>query len=153
MAITNDSHQTHLELKNIRDLMEAHERMDVLRHQSEKEARDLAAVDINRRLAEMNQFREQIAKERGMFVLRDLHDALERSLVVKVDKLETDFNGELNKRAALVDDRLNKISQSADDRLKALEIMRSNLEGKIWMMGAIITALLGGLQLLFKAMK
>ncbi len=122
--------------------MEAHERLDVLRHTSEKEARDLAAVDINRRLGEMNKFREQIAAERGLFVLRDLHDASEKNVLVKLDKLEVDFNGELTKLRTIT-----------DDRLKALEIMRSNLEGKIWMMGAIITALLGGLQLLFKAMK
>ncbi len=122
--------------------MEAHERLDVLRHTSEKEARDLAAVDINRRLGEMNKFREQIAAERGLFVLRDLHDASEKNVLVKLDKLEVDFNGELV-----------KLRTGTDDRLKALEIMRSNLEGKIWMMGAIITALLGGLQLLFKAMK
>ncbi len=142
MAITNDSHQTHLELRNLKDLMEAHEKLVILRHTSEKEARDLAATDINRRLGEMNQFREQIAKERGMFVLRDLHDVLEKNLLAKMDKLEVDMNGELS-----------KLRTGTDDRLKALEIMRSNLEGKIWMMGAIITALLGGLQLLFKAIK
>lgn len=128
------------EVQHIKELMEAHEQLDQLRHIEERRAVDLAAVDVNRRLAEMNQFREQLAEERGLYVTRSLHDVLEKTLGDKVDKLDKDLNGELD-----------KLRNSMDDRLKALEIMRSNLEGKIWMMGAIITALLGGLQLIFKA--
>lgn len=55
---------------------EAHEILDNLRHSNEAEALRLSAGDIDRRLTEMNQFREQLQTERVDYVLRREHDLL-----------------------------------------------------------------------------
>jgi hypothetical protein len=41
---------------------------------------------------------------------------------------------------------LTKNADDADERLKALENMKSNLEGRIWMMGASISFILALVQ-------
>ena len=41
------------------------------------QALDLARADINRRLAEMNELRQQINSERGHFITRELYDRME----------------------------------------------------------------------------
>jgi hypothetical protein len=45
-------------------------------HVAEREALRLASDDISRRLAEMNQFRGQLERERGEYVPRIEHDLL-----------------------------------------------------------------------------
>jgi len=95
------------------------------RHKMESEERLLAKKDNDRRLDEMNQFRQQILQERGIFVSRELHDKLEQSTDMSIKALE----------------------RSADARLKVLENSKSNQEGRLWMMGAGISALVVMLQL------
>lgn len=60
---------------------------------------------IDVRLAGMNELREQITRERGQFVIREVFDRAHEVL---------------------------------DSRTRSLENSRSNLEGKMWMIGAAI---------------
>lgn len=85
----------------------------------EKEALDIARKEIDRRLDEMNKFRDQIERERGEFLRRDIYDEQHRALEI-----------------------------SHDARLKSLENNKSNIEGRMWAMGAGITGIAVGLNLL-----
>ena len=57
-----------LELKALKQALDAHSEKDDVRHEFENKAIRLAEVDIERRLNEMNQFRAQISDERRTFV-------------------------------------------------------------------------------------
>jgi hypothetical protein len=94
---------------------DAHERF----HTLDKEALALARKEIDRRLNEMNQFRDQIERERGEFVRRDMYDEQHTALRVEMDA-----------------------------RLKLLESVRSNLEGRLWAIGAVIATLATAINLL-----
>ena len=94
----------------------AHERF----HTVDKEALVLARKEIDRRLDEMNQFREQIAAERGEFLRREMYD-----------------------------EQHSAMRSEMDARLKILETSKSNLEGRMWAMGAAISAIAIGMNLLF----
>jgi len=92
----------------------AHERI----HEMEQEAVMLARKDVDRRLEEMNQFREQIGRERGEFMRRDVYDQ-----------------------------QHNTLREALDVRLKVLETSKSNLEGRLWMVGAGVSAVVVGINL------
>jgi hypothetical protein len=94
---------------------DAHHRFHIV----DKEALVLARREIDRRLDEMNQFREQIAHERGEFMRRDMYD-----------------------------EQHNALRSEMDARLKLLETNRSNMEGRMWAMGAGISVIAVGLNLL-----
>jgi len=79
----------------------SHERV----HRLEAEARALAAVDVDRRLVAMNEFRAENLEDRGKYLTREIFDS-------KNDAL--------------------------DVRLKAIENARSNLEGRLWVIGAVV---------------
>jgi hypothetical protein len=96
---------------------DAHERF----HTVDKEALALARREIDRRLDDMNKFREQIDRERGEFLRRDMYD-----------------------------EQHSAMRSETDSRLKLLETNRSNLEGRMWAMGAVITAIAVGLNLVFR---
>ncbi len=78
----------------------------------------LGAQDLERRLETMNKLREQVMEERGQFVPRLVYD---------------------EQYAALRD--------AVDVRLKLLENTKSNLEGRMWMIGALIGVAVAVLQL------
>lgn len=90
-------------------------------HKLSEEALIIARKDIERRLDDMNKFREQIAQERGEFLRRDFYDEQHTSL-----------------------------RDSMDTRLKLLEQSKSNLEGRMWMMGAGISAVVVVVNLIMK---
>ena len=71
-----------------------------------------AKVDVDQRLDSMNQLRDQITAERGEFVRRDMYD---------------------REHATLRD--------AHDSRIKALETAKSNLDGRIWAVGAVVAVL------------
>lgn len=83
----------------VRELREqwqvAHENVHVL----EKEARTLAVEDINRRLEDMNQFRAQLNKERGDYLLRHDYEREHSALADRVKELEI-ARGEQSGKAA-----------------------------------------------------
>ena len=79
--------------------------------EGDAKALDIASKEIDRRLEGMNELRAQISTERGRYVLRESYD---------------------EQHSALRD--------AIDARLKILENNRSNLEGRMWAMGAGLTA-------------
>ena len=83
------------QFKHMEELLGAHEELDKLRHSTERDALKLFSEDLNRRLTEMNQFREQILTERADFVPRREHDLLAE----RIKNLEIS-RGEAQGRAA-----------------------------------------------------
>lgn len=81
----------------------------------------LGTLDLERRLDIANKFREQIMEERGQFVPRQLYD-----------------------------EQHNSLRDAVDLRLKLLEQTKSNLEGRLWMMGAAISVLVVLLNLILR---
>ena len=86
--------------------------------EANSKALDIASKEIDRRLEGMNELRAQISTERGLYVLRESYD---------------------EQHAALRD--------AIDARLKILENNRSNMEGRMWAIGAIISMLVVALNL------
>jgi hypothetical protein len=70
----------------------------------------LAKAEIDRRLEGMNELRAQITDERGRYVLRDMYD-----------------------------EQHAQLRDNVDARLKALENIKSNMEGRLWAIGAAIS--------------
>src|ERR1700691_3659821 len=70
------------ELQHLRDLLAEHQKMDDLQHGTAKEALKLASDEINRRLTEMNNFREQLQQERNNYVPRTEHELLAERLKI-----------------------------------------------------------------------
>lgn len=90
-------------------------------HVLEQKALDIAKAGINARLEEMNNLRAQVESERGRYLSREVYD---------------------EQHAALRD--------GIDARLKLLETAKSNLEGRIWMMGAGISGAVVVLNLILR---
>ena len=70
----------------------------------------MARDDVNRRLDGMNELRQQIASERGFYLSRELFDR-----------------------------EHSQLREQIDARLKILENKGSNLDGRLWMVGAMIS--------------
>jgi hypothetical protein len=99
---------------SLREYFEAHWVAHEKTHVALGDAIDKAAEDISRRLAEMNQFRAQISEERGLFLSKTEYEARHR-------ELET---------------RLGTVKDTQDKRLNDLERAKSNLDGRLWALGA-----------------
>ena len=69
-------------------LLNDHENKDLVRHQGEREAVEIAATDINRRLEAANELRAQINNERGLYLTRELYDREHSALSQRVANLE-----------------------------------------------------------------
>lgn len=94
-----------------RELRELWQKAHLVIHSSESKATEIAKKEVDRRLEEMNQIREQINKERGIYVLRQVYD-----------------------------EQHNTLRDLIDARLKVLETNKSNMEGRLWTMGAALSA-------------
>ncbi len=103
-----DTERLESEIRHVRDLLEGHKELDVLRHASEAQARDLAFREIERRLGEMNEFRAENLADRGKYITREVYE---------------------------------KFDDTTDTRLKMLENNRANLEGRMWMIGAVLVVI------------
>jgi len=79
--------------------LEAHTQMDDLRHASGDAKIQKADLDLERRLEEMNNFREQINQERGDYLRRDMYDRENAALSDRVKSLEI-VRGEQSGKAA-----------------------------------------------------
>ena len=79
--------------------LEAHARMDDLRHASGDAKIQKADLDLERRLEEMNNFRAQINQERGDYLRRDMYDRENAALSDRVKSLEI-VRGEQSGKAA-----------------------------------------------------
>lgn len=98
-------------IEHERELRESWQVGHNLLHEAEDKALDIASKEIDRRLEGMNQIREQINNERGMYVTREVYD-----------------------------EQHNALRDMMDTRLKVLETMKSNMEGRLWAMGAGVSA-------------
>lgn len=116
-------------LAHERELREAWQEAHESRHASEAEARQIASIEINRRLDDMNELRRQIEQERGRYLQRDLYDKEHTAL------RETMFS------------KLDAQRDTMDARLKSLEGTKSNLEGRLWAIGAMISAVVVAINL------
>ncbi len=101
-----------------RELRERWEQNHIETHRNELRERILAASEINRRLDEMNQLRAQIENERGRYVVTEVYTKAQENLR----------------------DQLYALDRRMDDRLKLLENLSANVQGRLWMMGATISA-------------
>ena len=99
-------------IQHERELRQGWQDAHIAVHRAESESLRIAREDINRRLNEMNELRDQITKERAEFMRRDMFD---------------------REHTALRD--------GTDGRLKILEQAKSNLDGRVWAIGAGITIL------------
>ncbi len=95
-----------------RELREQSERSHFMFHDAEAKARAIELRGLELRLDSMNSLRQQINCERGRFVIREFYDEQHSSL-----------------------------REDMDTRLKLLETSKSNMEGRIWMMGAAISGI------------
>jgi hypothetical protein len=88
----------------------------------------VALTDLGRRLDEMNQFRAQINTERNTFMTKEIfdakHDELDRKLAAGLGMV-TEKIGEMNS-------------------------WKSNMQGRMWMLGAVLATLMGLLKWVIK---
>jgi len=99
-------------IRHERELREAWQVSHLALHGAEVDNLRIARDEINRRLNEMNELRSQITAERGEFLRRDMFDREHANL-----------------------------RDGTDSRLKVLEQAKSNLDGRVWAIGAGITIL------------
>jgi hypothetical protein len=81
-------------LREFLELKIAHERE--LRDQNLRHAGELRSIlleDIHRRLASMNEWREQLAQERGNFVQREMYDTRHELLDKRLQLAESTLSG------------------------------------------------------------
>jgi hypothetical protein len=126
------------ESDHIRELLDQWQKDHLDRHRAEEHARQLAVTEINRRLDEMNELRAQITRERGTYVQREWFERIH-------DNTDKD-------REALRDE-MHRIKGETDRAIKSIENTIANFEGRIWMLGAFMTAIVVGLNLLLKYWK
>jgi len=88
----------------------------------------VAELNINRRLDEMNELRDQITEERGRYITRDQLDS-------RLGQTIAEYHALAERNAA---------------RLSILESQVSNLQGRLWAFGAAVTVLIAGAALLVK---
>lgn len=79
-----------------------------VRQQGIRDSIELSSKDLERRLSDMNRFREQILEERGLFVTVKEYD-------VQYEALRS--------------------------RIEELELSKSNLDGRLWVIGIAFTVL------------
>jgi hypothetical protein len=91
---------------------EAHDEV----HKLLKEAVDAAVATLNARLETMNEFRAQIAQERGSYITRDIYELRHEELKTKVNTFEQ---------------------------------YRANMDGRLWMLGAGLTAVVVLINMVF----
>jgi hypothetical protein len=96
-------------LKFERELREQWEVAHENVHELERLAISKAEVSVNQRLEAMNELRSQIQIERGSYVQREMYEKEHKAL-----------------------------SDAIDARLKILENGSSNLQGRMWVIGAVV---------------
>jgi len=98
---------------------EAEARALELARSADAKALEIASKEIDRRLEGMNELRQQISTERGQYVLRSYYDEAHAQL-----------------------------RDTVDTRIKLLENFASNVQGRIWAIGAAVSAIVVAINLL-----
>lgn len=117
------------------DLLKADEKLQDERwdahqevHKMGQRAIDAAVEVLDSRLEQMNQFRAQVLEERREFMREEVYNVQNTALTSK-------FEGLIDRLAI---------------RLTEVEKYKSNLEGRFWMLGAGLTIITVGLNLIFR---
>lgn len=71
------------------DLREYLEKVIDMKFGAMEEALRLARVDVDRRLAELNQLRSEVTQDRGQFVLKDIHYTWKETVEKRLSAIET----------------------------------------------------------------
>lgn len=107
----------------LRDIMRADADKVALALTAAKEAVTKAEASVNERLAAMNEFRQQLSDQATTFMPRK---EAEQLLSASIDRIEA-----IRDAFIVADEKLN-------ERVKLLEQAGSNLQGRIWALGAVI---------------
>jgi hypothetical protein len=91
--LANERRLTDSELARLRETHDTE-------REGDKEALKVASVDVDRRLEAHNRFREQIEKERGEYLTKELYDREHLSLANRVKELEISRGEQAGKAAA-----------------------------------------------------
>lgn len=94
------------------------------RMDTSKEAVEMARLQVNERLSDLNHLRAQMRDERGALITREAYELNHRNLETRLDQTR--------------------------DRIIALEKIAANYEGRMWMLVAVMGALFTLLQVLMK---
>jgi hypothetical protein len=104
---------------SLREFMEARWAAHEREHVALQRAVDTAVGTLDARLSEMNQFRAQIQEERGEFLSKTEYESRHRELETKLEAGQH-ANGK---------------------RISDLELAKSNMDGRMWAIGAGVTVL------------
>src|ERR1039457_6462933 len=96
----------------IQDVISSESALRKVQLESTERALLLAKEEIDRRLHGMNEMREQINRERGSFVTRDLHDRMERVLTDKISSVQKDAT-----------DKISSVQKDATDKISGVQKM------------------------------
>ena len=99
-------------MRHERELRELYERSHSAQHAAEQRVFENEIRALSQKIDTLSLIRDEVQSERGRFVSREFYD--EQHNYLRVDM---------------------------DNRLKILETTKSNLEGRIWMMGAALSAI------------
>lgn len=113
---------------SLRDYFEARWTAHEAVHDQLKENINTSMQNIDRRLEEMNEFRAQIQQERGEFLGKQEYDSRRRELEI----------------------RINAAKDIQDKRINTLELAKSNMDGRMWAVGAGLTGLTIFLNVVFR---
>src|ERR1017187_6179996 len=80
----------------IQDIIRSESALRKAQLESTDRALLLAKEEIDRRLYGMNEMREQINRERGSFVTRDLHDKMERDVTGRILGVQKDATDKID---------------------------------------------------------
>ncbi len=97
-------------------------------HEMGQLALDAAVRALDVRLESMNEFRAQISQERSNFLPQQVYDTEHRALENKID-VKTEAN---------------------EKRISVMEKWQSNMDGRFWMLGTLLTAVTISLNLAFR---
>ncbi len=130
-----------------RELREQWQETHLAIHEADAQLRTLAIAEIYRRLEELNGHEAQASADRATYISREWFEKL-----YETQRRETEerFESSITGRDLLRTDMNNK-NTLQDLAINAIERKLSNFEGRIWMLGAVISAIVIVINVLFKA--
>lgn len=93
------------------------------------------ALDL--RLEGMNEFRKQMAEQAANFMPRSEYLIQHKSIGDRVDALQR-----------LCDDRFERL----DKRVQLVELVKSNIQGRIWATAVMVTLIIAGVQVVIQVL-
>jgi len=106
--------------KEIKELIETERKLREQYQESLRMITQAEKASINNRLHEMNNLREQMDRERGIYLPRDMYEREHKSLV---DKVEQNY-------------------KALGDKVELVALSQVENKTQLWFMGAIITVII-----------